>query len=93
MTTDSSSTSIDVMPEIMPAATRSRVAIFTGSYQIKGYVDLISGARMTDLMNGAKEFIAVTEAEVYEVGGNLRHVCSMPFLNVCRAHIQIIAPL
>ncbi|KYC28866.1 conserved protein of unknown function [Sterolibacterium denitrificans] len=73
--------------------TRAKVSILTGSYQIKGYVELINGARITDLMNGSKEFIAVTEAEVYEVGGNLRHVLSTPFLNVCRNHIQIIAPL
>lgn len=73
--------------------TRAKVSILTGSYQIKGYVELVNGARITDLMNGAKEFIAVTEAEVYEVGGNLRHVLSTPFLNVCRSHIQIIAPL
>ncbi len=73
--------------------TRTKVAILTASYQVKGYVDLMAGARITDLMNGAKDFVAVTDAEVYEVGGNLRHVFNVPFLNVCRAHVQIIAPL
>lgn len=72
---------------------RTRVAILTGSYQVKGYVELLAGARITDLMNGAKDFVAVTDAEVYEVGGNLRHVFNAPFLNICRAHVQIIAPL
>ena len=73
--------------------TRTRVAILTASYQVKGYVDLLAGARITDLMNGAKDFVAVTDAEVYEVGSNARHVFSVPFLNICRAHVQIIAPL
>lgn len=75
------------------AQTRTKVAILTGSYQVKGYVDLMPGARITDLMNGAKDFVAVTDAEVYEVGNTARHVFSVPFLNVCRAHVQIIAPL
>ena len=73
--------------------TRTKVAILTGTYQIKGYIDILPGARVTDLMNGAKDFVALTDAEVFEVGDNLRHVLTSPFLNVCRAHIQIIAPL
>lgn len=71
---------------------RAQVLILTDTYQIKGSLELIAGARITDLLNGAKEFIAVTDADVYEVGGNLRHVFSAPFLDVCRAHIQVIAP-
>ncbi len=73
--------------------TRTRVAILTASYQVKGYVELMAGSRITDLMNGAKDFVAVTDAEVYEVGNSARHVFSVPFLNVCRTHVQIIAPI
>jgi hypothetical protein len=72
--------------------TRTKVTIFTGTYRIKGYIDLIPGARVTDYMAEAKEFIAVTNAEVWdpELGG--RQIITAPFLNVSREHIQIIAP-
>jgi hypothetical protein len=72
--------------------TRTKVTIFTGTYRIKGYIDLIPGARITDYMAEAKEFIAVTNAEVWdpELGG--RQIITVPFLNVSREHIQIIAP-
>ena len=47
----------------MPAAeTRTKVTIFTGSYRVKGYIDLIPGARITDYMAEAKHFIALTDA-------------------------------
>ncbi len=68
----------------------TRVTILTGTYRIKGYIDLLPGARVTDYMAEAKEFIAVTDAEVWEVIG--RQVFTAPFLNVNRSHIQIIAP-
>ena len=39
----------------MPAGeTRTKVTIFTGSYRVKGYIDLLPGARMTDFMAEAK---------------------------------------
>ena len=41
-------------------------------------------------MSEAKEFIAVTDAEVWEVVG--RQVFTAPFVNVNRDHIQIISP-
>ena len=71
---------------------RTKVTIFTGTYRIKGYIDLIPGARVTDYLAEAKEFIAVTNAEVWdpELGG--RQIITAPFLNVSREHIQIIAP-
>lgn len=71
---------------------KTKVTIFTGTYHIKGYIDLIPGARITDYMAEAKAFIAVTHAEVWdpELGG--RQIIAAPFLNVSREHIQIIAP-
>jgi hypothetical protein len=77
----------------MPAAeTRTKVTIFTGSYRVKGYIDLIPGARVTDYMAEAKNFIAVTDAEVWELEVGGRQLMSAPFLNVSRDHIQVIAP-
>lgn len=70
--------------------TKTRVTILTGTYRIKGNIDLLPGARVTDYMGEAKGFIAVTDAEVWEVVG--RQVFTAPFLNVNRDHIQIIAP-
>ena len=71
---------------------KTKVSIFTGTYRIKGYIDLIPGARITDFMAESKAFIAVTHAEVWdpELGG--RQIITAPFLNVSREHIQIIAP-
>jgi len=71
---------------------RTKVTILTGSYRIKGYIDLLPGARLTDYIIEAKDFVAVTNAEVYEsiLGG--RQVLTAPFINVNRDHIQIVTP-
>ncbi|MBI1942204.1 MAG: hypothetical protein HYS35_00945 [Betaproteobacteria bacterium] len=71
---------------------RTKVTIFTSSYRIKGYIDLIPGARVTDYMAEAKDFIAVTDAEVWELQLGGRQIIAAPFLNVSRDHIQVIAP-
>lgn len=73
--------------------TRTKVAILTGSFQIKGYIELLPGARVTDFMEGAKDFVAVTDVEVFEIGDNVRHVLTAPFLDVNRQHIQIVSPI
>ena len=71
---------------------RTKVTIFTTSYRIKGYIDLIPGARVTDFMAESKLFIAVTEAEVWELEVGGRQLMAAPFLNINREHIQVIAP-
>ena len=70
--------------------TRTKVTILTGTYRITGYIDLLPGARVTDYLTEAKDFIAVTDAEVWELGN--RHVLNAPFINVSRDHIQIVTP-
>jgi hypothetical protein len=75
----------------MPSSdTRTRVTILTGHYRIKGYIDLMPGARLTDYMNEAKGFIAVTDAEVWELGE--RRIMTASFLDVNRDYIQICTP-
>ena len=69
---------------------KTQVTILTGNYRIKGHIDLLPGARMTDYIVEAKGFIAVTDAEVWEVAG--RQIFTAPFINVNRDHIEIIAP-
>jgi hypothetical protein len=85
----------DVSAEVIPMAAEgngTKVTIFTGSYRIKGYVDLLPGARLTDYMTEAKDFIAVTNAEVYEAVLGGRQVLTAPFINVSREHVQLVAP-
>lgn len=74
----------------MTDESRTQVTILTGTYRIKGYISLVPGARVTDYMVDAKDFIALTDAEVWEPGG--RQVLTAPFLNVSRRHIQIVTP-
>jgi hypothetical protein len=70
--------------------TKTKVTILTGTYRVKGYIDLLPGARVTDYLVESKDFIAVTDAEVWELGN--RHVLNASFLNVARSHIQIVTP-
>ena len=69
---------------------KTRVTMLTGSYRIKGYIDLLPGARVTDYMREAREFVAVSDAEVYEAEVAGRQVLTAPFIDVNRAHIEII---
>ena len=69
---------------------KTRVTILTGSYRIKGYIDLLPGARVTDFMQESREFVAVMDAEIYEVEVAGRQVLSVPFIDVNRNHIQIV---
>jgi hypothetical protein len=69
---------------------KTKVTILTGSFRIKGYIDLLPGARVTDYMRESREFVAVMDAEVYEAGVAGRQVLIAPFINVNRGHIQIV---
>jgi hypothetical protein len=69
---------------------KTRVVILAGSYRIKGEIELVTGARITDYMIDAKEFFAVTKAEVWDLEG--RKIFFAPFLNVSRAHVVVVAP-
>ncbi|HUF20390.1 MAG TPA: hypothetical protein VMP00_06505 [Burkholderiales bacterium] len=69
---------------------KTKVTILTGTYRIKGYIELVQGARVTDYLVEAKLFIAVTDAEVWEIGD--RRVLTAPFLNISRDHIEVVVP-
>jgi hypothetical protein len=64
--------------------------ILAGSYRIKGEIELVPGARITDYMLDAKEFFAVTKAEVWDLEG--RKIFSAPFLDVSRDQVVVVAP-
>ena len=74
----------------MTDETRMKVTILTGTYRVIGYIQLLPGARLTDYLVESKDFIAVTDAEVWELGN--RRVLNAPFINVARDHIQIVTP-
>lgn len=71
---------------------KTKVTILTPTYRIKGHIDLLPGARITDYMAEAREFIAVTNAEVWELQVGGRQVLAAPFISVSREHIEIILP-
>ncbi len=71
---------------------KTKVTILTSNYRIRGYIDLLPGARITDFMTEARDFIAVVNAEVWELQVGGRMVLSAPFINVSREHIEIILP-
>lgn len=72
--------------------TKTKVTILTSSYRIKGHIDLLPGARITDFMAEARDFIAVINAEVWELQVGGRQVLSAPFISVSRDRIEIILP-
>ncbi len=71
---------------------RTKVTIFTSTYRVRGFIELVPGARISDFMVESRDFIAVTKAEVWELQPGGRQVASAPFLNVSRDHIEIILP-
>ena len=71
---------------------RTKVTILTGSYRIKGFIDLLPGSRLTDYIVDAKSFVAVTDAEVWELHLGGRQVLAAAFIDVSRDHIQIVMP-
>jgi hypothetical protein len=75
---------------MMEGDTRTRVVILAGSYRIKGEIELVPGARITDYMLDAKAFFAVTKAEVWDLEG--RRIFTAPFLNVSREQVVVVAP-
>jgi hypothetical protein len=74
----------------MEGNNRARVVILAGSFRIKGEIELVPGARLTDYMIESKPFIAVTNAEVWDLEG--RRIMDVPFLNVSRNHVVVVAP-
>ena len=71
---------------------RTKVTILTSTYRIRGYIELLPGARISDFMAESRDFIAVTSAEVWELHPGGRQVAAAPFINVSRDHIEVILP-
>ena len=71
---------------------KTKVTILTSTYRVRGFIELIPGSRITDYMASARDFIAVVNAEVWELQPGGRQVAAAPFINVSREHIEIIYP-
>ena len=76
----------------MAGENKTKVTILTGTYRIKGHIELTVGARVTDYLVESKQFIAVTDAEVWELAVGGRQMLAAKFMNVSRDHIQVITP-
>jgi hypothetical protein len=73
-------------------AEKQKVIIFTNHFEIKGYISIYQGVRLTDYMNESKLFISVTDAEVRHHQHNGKTVMKTTFLNVRKDDIEIIVP-
>lgn len=74
----------------MNSETKTKIVILTGNYRITGNIELLPGARMTDFLMESREFMAITEAEVWDL--NNRKLFASNFMNVNRDRIELIMP-
>jgi hypothetical protein len=65
--------------------------IQTQTYYIRGYVHVRKDERLSDEINGANNFLAVTSAEIYNSKGVILYTSD--FLVVNRAHIIWLMPI
>ncbi|MCP4403454.1 MAG: hypothetical protein GY801_39870 [bacterium] len=71
-------------------ADKTEVIICTKTFRIYGKISLVPGARLTDYIVEANQFIAVTDVEMKDAQGNL--ILHTPFLDINRDHIVVILP-
>jgi hypothetical protein len=69
---------------------KTPVVVFTRNHRIEGKIALVPGARLTDYVVGANQFIAMTEVAVKDKTGKI--LLNSPFLDVNRDQIEIIFP-
>ena len=69
---------------------KTKVTILTGHYRITGEIDLLPGARVTDFLSESRDFIAVTDAAVWNL--NNQRLMSSGFMNINRDLIELIVP-
>jgi hypothetical protein len=68
-----------------------RSHIQTETQSIQGYVHVRKGERLSDELNHDNNFLAITEAEVYSLDGQLLY--STNFLAINRKHIIWLMPI
>ena len=65
--------------------------IQTPDHLIKGYVHVRKDERLSDEINRANDFLAVTNAEIFDLDGEIIGTCE--FLVVNRKHIIWLMPI
>ncbi|MEN8188895.1 MAG: hypothetical protein ABFS19_03545 [Thermodesulfobacteriota bacterium] len=68
----------------------TKVVILTKSFRVEGEISLYAGGRLTDYMNKADHFIAVTGARVLTFDGD--ELAKSAFLNLNRDRVEVIMP-
>lgn len=74
----------------MNSEAKTKIVVLTGNYRITGTIDLLPGARITDFLMECREFMALTDAEVWDLNG--RKLFSSSFMNMNRERIELIMP-
>ncbi len=70
-----------------------RCVVVASGWRIEGDVHVLSGSRLTDSLNsGSKDFIAVTDARVFDLSGG-EPAFTPTYLAVNRRSISLIFPL
>ncbi len=69
---------------------RTFVIIVTQYYKIRGYISLATGARLTDYIVQANQFVAVMDCEVWDFQNQLLY--RTKFLDLNKDKIEIIMP-
>ncbi|MDQ7840982.1 MAG: hypothetical protein RDU83_08145 [bacterium] len=67
---------------------REQVVIFTPSHRIEGELHLPSSARLSDRLNQAKDFLAITSARVYTLDDRLLYETSVVMVH--KSHIVML---
>ncbi|MFA6444039.1 MAG: hypothetical protein WCV99_17020, partial [Sterolibacterium sp.] len=74
----------------MNAETKTRIIIVMKNLRVTGSIDLLPGVRISDYLMECRDFIAITDAEVWNLDG--RKLLASTFLDVNREHIDLIMP-
>lgn len=70
-----------------------RVVVITEHYRVEGNMHVLAGSRLTDALNSkSKEFLAVTEAKLWNIReGDLMY--ETPYIAINRSAIDAIFPI
>jgi hypothetical protein len=69
----------------------TKVVIYTRTFRVEGRIALMPGARLTDFVRSAPEFIAVTEASAVDRSSESGRF-KAAFLDLAKSEIELIVP-
>ncbi len=74
----------------MGDSNQKQLTVYANGFRIKGNGNILPGARVTDYINDASDFLALTDAEVWASNG--RFLLAAPFMNINRNSIELAVP-